>query len=452
MAERPPDRAGWITRHVTMRVELDPARTVIDSTCEVVGPPDRTPAPLVLDGRGHELLAAEIDGVPLDVDRLDRDGRHLTVPLPAGDRHTVRTTVAVTPGSAGGKGLVSHAGLLYTNLEPEGFRWLTWFQDRPDVRATYDVTLIGDPVRFPTMLCNGVESGLETMPDGRRTARFVDQVPKPSYLFSMVAGDLEFREATHTTRSGREIDLRVAAPPALIAGADFALGKMGEVMRFDELHGGIEHDLDALTFVAVPGYPDATEYHGLMFFDPALLVTDPNGFTDDDLMLIVLNVAHEYGHHTRGNRVTVRSWDQLALKEGLTVLTGQNGFRRHWLGPSARLLELADLRRQQFPEEVTIGAPVVREHVGDPAGLYTRTTYLKGAEIFSMLRVVMGDEVWSRVFTEFFHRHDLGAAGVDDFVAACRDTAPELAIEIDGVARPLAVVCTSTSYCSASRL
>jgi aminopeptidase N len=418
----------WRVVHVRLHVELDPALVHVRSELTVES---ATAGPLVLDGRGLTTLTVEVDGEAVG---SEPDGNSLVVPLSAG-RHQVSTLTSTVPGAPNDKGFVWGHGLLSTNLEPQGFRRITWFPDRPDQRAVYDVTLVGDPSQFPVMLCNGSEQGAGLLDDGRRWVRFVDPVPKPSYLFALVAGDLRMRSATHRTAHGRAIELVVAAPPDMIDGADYALWAMDAVMRFDEANGGVEHDLDRQVFVAVPGYPDATEYHGLMFFDPAVLVTDTRGFVDDDLLLVAANVAHEYGHHTRGNRVTVRSWGQLALKEGLTVLTAQNDFRAHMFGPAARILDVLDLRRLQFPEEVTIGAPVVRGEVGDPSSLYTRTTYLKGAEVFGMLRTLLGAQRWAQSFREFVLRHDLGAAGVDDFLDAARHAAPHLAGEIDGIAR-----------------
>ncbi|MEN9823238.1 MAG: hypothetical protein RLZ04_1664, partial [Actinomycetota bacterium] len=229
--------------------------------------------------------------------------------------------------------------------------------------------------------------------------------------------------------------LAIAAPPDLIDGADFALAIVPRIIAFDRATGGLPHPHRTLTFVAIPGYPDATEYQSLMFFDPAVLVADPSGHVDDDLMLVILNTAHEYGHHTRGNRVTVRSWGQLALKEGLTVLTAQNDTRRHLLGPAARILDVLDLRRLQFPEEVTIGAPVVRGEVDDPEALYTRTTYLKGAEVFGMLRTILGDATWREVTTSFWERYDLGSASVDDFVEHASASVPAMADALRSTAR-----------------
>lgn len=423
---------AWRVVHAVLRLELAADRVVVHSQLHVE--PNPGDGPLVVDGRGLRTSLVSVDGVELGADAYDLTERTLTVPLTAGP-HVVSTTVEVTPGSPNDKGFVRGASLLSTDLEPQGFRRITWFVDRPSNRATFDVTLVGDPVEFPVMLCNGDEVDRGHLDDGRHWVRFVDPVDKPSYLFAMVAGPLLSRTSSHVTRSGRTIELVVAAPPDLIDGASFALWAMREVMVFDEANGGIEHDLDRLTFVAVPGYPDATEYHGLMFFDPSVLVHDTRGFVDDDLLLIAANVAHEYGHHVRGNRVTVRSWGQLALKEGLTVLTAQNDFRRHLFGQAARVLDVLDLRRLQFPEEITIGAPVVRGEVDDPGSLYNRTTYLKGAEVFGMLRTLLGPVDWPTVFTTFVQRHDLGAAGIDDFLAVAREVAPQRAESIDGIAR-----------------
>ena len=433
MTSTPNPVGPWAVTHLRMRVELTTAEVVVTTVSTVERTPGTEPGPLVLDGRGLTTDAVLVDGA-VATDRVTIDDRTLTVPLDSG-RHEVETVVRVVPAVASGLGFTARPGLLSTTCEPEGFRRITWSIDRPHNRATFDVTLVGDPATFPVMLANGhlVDSG--TLSDGRHFARYDDPVTKPTYLFAAVAGDLAVTSRPFVTASGREISLSIAAPPALIAGAGFALDRLAEAMRFDEAHGGVEHDLDVLTFVAIPGYPDATEYHGLMFFEAAILVVDTRGFVDDDLLLIAANVAHEYGHHVRGNRITVRTWGNLALKEGLTVLMGQNDVRAHQFGPMSRVLDVLDLRRQQFPEETTIGAPVVRGEVPDPSALYNRTTYLKGAEIFGMIRTVLGHERWAAVFAEYVRRFDLGAAGVDDFVGIACELSPAHADDITAIAR-----------------
>jgi aminopeptidase N len=428
---------SWHLHHVVMRVELDPERVVTESLLQLRRRSGAVPSAnrVELDGRGLELILVEIDGVPVDVADVERTDSGIALEVDAGDEHVIRTRVAVAPGGVNDEGFTRRPELLSTNCEPQGFRRIAYFFDHPGNRATFDVTLVGDPQRYPTMLTNGNRHSGGVDDDGRHWIRYVDPVNKPSYLFAIVAGRLSTVSAPFTTATGRAIELRVAALADQIDGASFALATMADVLAFDEAHGGIEHDLDVLTFVAIPAYPDATEYHGLMFFESSVLVVDTSGFVDDDLLGIIANIAHEWGHHVRGNRVTVRSWGQLALKEGLTVLTAQNDYRAHLFGPAARVLDVLDLRRLQFPEELTIGAPVMRGEASDPHSLYTRTTYLKGAEVFGMLRTALGANVWQRTFDEFVRRHDLESVGVDDFLAVATEMAPQHADDVAGIAR-----------------
>jgi aminopeptidase N len=55
------------------------------------------------------------------------------------------------------------------------------------------------------------------------------------------------------------------------------------------------------------------------------VLADPKTATDDDFERILGVIGHEYFHNWSGNRVTVRDWFQLTLKEGLTVFRDQVG-------------------------------------------------------------------------------------------------------------------------------
>ena len=84
-------------------------------------------------------------------------------------------------------GLYASNGMLCTQCEAEGFRRITYFLDRPDVMASYTVTLRADKARYPVLLSSGnlVEQG--ELDNGRHYAKWHDPFPKPSYLFALVA-------------------------------------------------------------------------------------------------------------------------------------------------------------------------------------------------------------------------------------------------------------------------
>ena len=103
-------------------------------------------------------------------------------------------------------GLYKSSGMYVTQCEAEGFRRITYFQDRPDVMAKYlDVRLEADKAKYPLLLSNGNELSKGELDGGRHFAEFEDPFPKPSYLFALVAGHLEGIEDTFTTVSGRKV-------------------------------------------------------------------------------------------------------------------------------------------------------------------------------------------------------------------------------------------------------
>ena len=89
-------------------------------------------------------------------------------------------------------GLYTSGQGFFTQCEAEGFRRITYYLDRPDVMASFTVTLRADKAPYPVLLSNGnlVEQGpLEDGPNGaRHFAKWVDPHKKPCYLFALVAG------------------------------------------------------------------------------------------------------------------------------------------------------------------------------------------------------------------------------------------------------------------------
>ncbi len=62
-------------------------------------------------------------------------------------------------------GLYVSEGTFFTQCEAEGFRRITYFLDRPDVMASYTVTLRADEDAYPVLLSNG------NLVDQRRSGR-----------------------------------------------------------------------------------------------------------------------------------------------------------------------------------------------------------------------------------------------------------------------------------------
>ena len=286
--------------------------------------------------------------------------------------------------------------------------------------ARYRVRIVGDPGRYPVMLSNGNDVERGTLDDGRRYVVWEDPFPKPSYLFALVAGRLECVEDHFTTRSGREVTLRIYVEPHNIDRCGHAMNSLKRAMRWDEEVYGLEYDLDTFMIVAVDDFNmGAMENKGLNIFNSAYVLARPDTATDRDFAAIETVIAHEYFHNWTGNRVTCRDWFQLSLKEGLTVFRDQQFTADMSLREVKRIRDVRLLRTHQFAEDAgPMAHPVRPDSYIEISNFYTVTIYNKGAEVIRMLHTLLGDETFRVGVRLYFERHDGQAVTTGDFVAA----------------------------------
>jgi aminopeptidase N len=380
-------------------------------------------APLVLDGEELELISVSLDGVLMAPDRYRSNAGHLTlVDLP--DAFCLETVTRIHPDSNTRlSGLYLSANGYFTQCEAQGFRRITWFQDRPDVMSRYTVTLHADKAAFPQLLANGnpVASGDEE--GGRHWAKWQDPFPKPCYLFAMVAAKLDVLRDSYRTTSGREVQLAIFVEPGKLDQCVHAMSALKKSMHWDEQTFGLECDLDHYMIVAVGDFNmGAMENKGLNIFNTKYVLARQDVATDVDYENIDRVVAHEYFHNWTGNRVTCRDWFQLSLKEGLTVFRDQEFGADVHNRSVARIREVRSLRAAQFPEDSgPMAHPVRPASYIEINNFYTATVYQKGAEVVRMIQTLIGKPAFRRGMDLYFARHDGQAVTCDDFVAAMAD-------------------------------
>ncbi len=302
---RPP---AWLVDHVDLTFRLHPTATRVVSRIRFRPNPE-APGPFRLDGEGLRLIRATIDGVEV-TPRIDATG--LTVEVPAAP-FLWEAEVEVDPqANTALDGLYLSNGMFCTQCEAEGFRRITFYPDRPDVLAPFNVRIDSD---LAVLLSNGNPAA-----SGPGWAEWHDPWPKPAYLFALVAGDLLAHRDRFTTRSGRRVDLAIWVRPGDEGKCAYAMDALKRSMAWDEREYGREYDLDVFNIVAVDDFNmGAMENKGLNIFNAKYVLASPETATDTDYENIESIVAHEYFHNWTGNRITCRDWFQLSLKEGLTV-------------------------------------------------------------------------------------------------------------------------------------
>ncbi|HET9048945.1 MAG TPA: aminopeptidase N [Chiayiivirga sp.] len=411
---------AWRVQRVRLDFDLDSETTRVGATLTLVPDPTHTSQTLRLDGEDLELLHIALDGRILAAHEYRVDAQGLEIDGIDGPCE-LHTQVQIKP-SANTRleGLYESRGALFTQCEAQGFRRITYFIDRPDVSAIYEVTLRADKARYPVLLCNGdpVEHG--DLSDGRHFARWHDPHPKPSYLFALVAGALECISAPFTTRHGRQVAVNLWAAAEDIDRCRYALGAVLRAMAWDEQRFGRVYDLSVFNVVAAQDFTmGAMENKGLNIFNARLLLADVDTATDDDFIAIESVIGHEYFHNWSGNRVTLRDWFQLSLKEGLTVFRDQEFTADLHSRGLKRIDDVRVLKARQFVEDAgPLSHPVRPASYREINNFYTATVYEKGAELVRMLHTLLGEATFRQGLDDYFATHDGGAATVEDLVAA----------------------------------
>ncbi|AUN32828.1 aminopeptidase N [Niveispirillum cyanobacteriorum] len=423
---------AWWIETVDLSFDLRDGGTLVTSRLGVRRNLDVVRAPLVLDGQELELVSVTVGDRPLGPDDYAITPDHLTIPDLPGDQVAIEIVTRIHPEkNTALEGLYKSSGNYCTQCEAEGFRKITYFQDRPDVMAKYRVRVEGDRAAYPVLLSNGNLVDQGDAGDGRHWALWEDPWPKPCYLFALVAGNLVHIEDRFRTRSGRDVTLRIYVEPGNEDKCAHAMESLIKSMKWDEDVYGLEYDLDIFNIVAVGDFNmGAMENKSLNVFNTKYILARPDTATDTDFLGIEAVVAHEYFHNWTGNRVTCRDWFQLSLKEGLTVFRDQQFSADMNSAPVKRIQDVTRLRQVQFAEDAGPTAhPVRPDSYIEINNFYTPTVYEKGAEVLRMYHTLLGAAGYRRGIDLYFARHDGQAVTTDDFLAAMRDANPDAGVD-----------------------
>jgi len=411
---------AFLTHSIELEFVLDPAATRVTAISKI----SRQGAhqlPLLLDGHGLVLLGIWLNNEPF-TDYQQSDEQLILSQLP--DEFELRIVTRLNPvENTALEGLYLSGGAYCTQCEAEGFRRITYYQDRPDVLAVFTTHIIADGKSYPHLLSNGNLVADTILENGQRRVSWFDPFPKPCYLFALVAGDFDELADSYTTGSGRKVALKFYVDKGNQQRAVFALESLKRAMLWDEQEFGLEYDLDIYMVVAVDFFNmGAMENKGLNVFNSKFVLANPQSATDVDYFNIESIIGHEYFHNWTGNRVTCRDWFQLSLKEGLTVFRDQQFSAAMGSPTLCRIDAIKTIRTAQFAEDAgPMAHPIRPEQVLEMNNFYTVTVYDKGAEVIRMQHTLLGQAGFRRGMDLYFQRFDGKAVTCDDFVQAMQD-------------------------------
>ena len=410
-------KPSFLVDSIYLDIQVYDEHSQVDAVLELTR---QTDGDLVLLGRDLELKSVVLNGQQLSQEQYTLDPEQLVI-RNAPNQIKLETSVIIHPESNTQlEGLYQAASDLFvTQNEPEGFRKITFYPDRPDVLSVFTTRVEADK-KYPVLLANGnlIEAG--EAGEGRHYTIWQDPTKKPAYLFACVIGDLAVLKDRYVTSEGRDVALEIYAEEKDIPKCHIAMEALKHSMRWDEEHYGRPYDLDNYMIVATSAFNmGAMENKGLNIFNTSCVLADEEYTTDAAIMRVQSVIAHEYFHNWTGNRITCRDWFQLCLKEGLTVFRDQSFSEDLQSAAVQRIDDVAVLKAHQFPEDSgPLSHPPRPDHFVEINNFYTATVYEKGAEINRMMATLLGKEKFRKGTDEYFERHDGQAVTVEDWVAA----------------------------------
>ncbi|WP_419173302.1 aminopeptidase N [Halobacteriovorax sp.] len=401
---------------VDLEFHLDDTQTQVFSKMKITPVNGNT---LELNGEELKLKSVKVNGE--EFSNYKEENEILTlIGLPS-EAFTLEIHNEINPkANTALDGLYKSGGMFCSQNEPEGFRRITYFIDRPDNLSVFTTKIIADKKDYPFLLSNGnlIESG--DLEDGKHFAVWNDPFAKPAYLYALVAGDLAVIEDTFKTKSGRDVKLQVFVDKGNEEKSHHAMESLKKSMKWDEERFRLEYDLDIYMIVAVDSFNmGAMENKGLNIFNSAYVLASKETAEDRNFFGIESVVGHEYFHNWTGNRVTCRDWFQLTLKEGLTVFRDQEFSADLNSRSVCRINDVRNLKAAQFPEDAGPQShPIQPKSYIEMNNFYTMTIYEKGAEVIRMYHTLLGEEGFQRGMDKYFELYDGQAVTTADFTHA----------------------------------
>ncbi|MGE8560834.1 MAG: aminopeptidase N [Acinetobacter sp.] len=410
-------KPSFLVDSINLDIQVHTDRTDVNATLVMKR---QTTGDLVLLGRDLELKSITLNGKLLTEADYTLDAEQLVI-ANAPDQVILETEVIIHPESNTQLEGLYQAGddLFVTQNEPEGFRKITFYPDRPDVLSVFTTRVEADK-KFPVLLANGNLMEAGEAGEDRHYTIWQDPTKKPSYLFACVIGDLAVLKDSYVTSEGRNVALEIYAEEKDIPKCHIAMEALKHSMQWDEEHYGRPYDLDNYMIVATSAFNmGAMENKGLNIFNTSCVLADEEFTTDAAIMRVQSVIAHEYFHNWTGNRITCRDWFQLCLKEGLTVFRDQSFSEDLQSAAVQRIDDVAVLKAHQFPEDSgPLSHPPRPDHFVEINNFYTATVYEKGAEINRMMATLLGKEKFRQGTDEYFRRHDGQAVTVEDWISS----------------------------------
>lgn len=280
---------------------------------------------------------------------------------------------------------------VFTDSEPlRASQWLPC-HNVPSDRALFSFDFA---MRLEERLIANGELTVHEVGDKRRM-KYETTAPLPVYQSAFAISEFEVEEG-----SAGGVPVSVWHRPGVLGDHAATVAEMERLMdMFEPLLG--PYPFEQYSIVMLPEFSGGMENAGITF--QSEVSTAPAALSAE-------LIAHEFGHQWLGDAVTVASWDDLWIKEGMATLLGSEASRPY---------EDRSLSGTLFGDRFFVEAGyAARDKNRQPIDKYTTGPYDRGAWIFTQIRAAVGEEAFWGALRQILKDHLYGAVSTEEVITA----------------------------------
>jgi aminopeptidase N len=374
--------------------------------------------PLSLDFAPGRVRTSIVNGAPA---ALTTSPDHLTIPanlLRAG------ANAITLEFDAGNAALNRNPEFLYTLFVPARAHLTLPCFDQPDMKARWSLSL--DVPEGWEAIANG--AAIETTPgQGRRTVRFAETEPLPTYLFAFAAGRFSVDTGVRAGRTFRMLHRETDAEK-VARNRDAIFDLHAAALAWLEKYTGIPYPWGKFDFLLVPSFQfGGMEHAGAIFYNASGLLLDPSATQNQQLGRASL-IAHETAHMWFGDLVTMRWFDDVWMKEVFANFMAAKIVNPSFPEINHDLRFLLAHYPAAYEIDRTPGTNAIRQrldNLNEAGSLYGAIIYQKAPIVMRQLEGILGETAFQEGVRQYLRAHRLGNASWPDLIAIMDERTPE---------------------------